>query len=58
MVIRDWTFQVEGYDPTPDGYHDHLLYEGDSRLAAARAFIAGRRNGMIVKLTMRDPKPK
>lgn len=44
-----WT--VEGNDPTPDGYRDHLLYRGDSLWQAWKAYRAARREGMGVTVT-------
>ncbi|AGT12950.1 hypothetical protein KAYACHO_46 [Mycobacterium phage KayaCho] len=46
-------WRVEGRDMTPDGYHDQLLYEGDSVLAVWRAYRAARRNEMQVCITRR-----
>lgn len=43
-----WWFIVEGTDPTPDGYRDHLLYTGRSLWQAIKAVVAGVRNGMTV----------
>jgi len=46
-----WT--VTGSDPTPDGYHDDLLYEGDSLWQVWRAYRDARANGMDVTITRR-----
>ena len=48
-VIPVWL--VEGEDPTPDGYHDVLLYEGESWWSAFRAIRAAKRNDMVVHVS-------
>ncbi|QFP94671.1 hypothetical protein I5G59_gp51 [Mycobacterium phage LilMcDreamy] len=47
------TWVVTGSDPTPDGYHDEMLYEGKSWWGALRAIWAGRRNGLKMDVTYR-----
>lgn len=42
---------VQGYDPTPDGFRDHLLYKGDSFWQAIKAYRAARREGMSIAFT-------
>ena len=49
MIPGRW--KVEGHDATPDGYHDHLLYWGDSLWQAIKAYRAALRNQMDVTIT-------
>ncbi|AHJ88346.1 hypothetical protein Jolie1_047 [Mycobacterium phage Julie1] len=48
-------WRVEGRDMTPDGYHDQLLYEGNSVREVWRAYRSARRNEMQVCVTRRWP---
>ena len=52
-MSRKVTWIVAGDDETPDGYRDHLLYEGTSWWGAFRAILAARREGMKVTVTYR-----
>lgn len=54
-MSRTAKWRVEGRDETPDGYHDQLLYEGNSLVEVFKAYRAGRRNEMIVAVTRRWP---
>ncbi|APQ42313.1 hypothetical protein PBI_RICH_53 [Mycobacterium phage Rich] len=54
-VSRAAKWRVEGRDETPDGYHDQLLYEGDSLWEVFKAYRSARRNEMIVSITRRWP---
>lgn len=48
-------WRVDGRDMTPDGYHDQLLYEGDSLREVWRAYRNARHNEMQVFITRRYP---
>lgn len=52
-MSRAARWRVEGRDETPDGYHDQLLYEGDSLWQVLKAYYAARRNDMTVCITRR-----
>lgn len=46
MIVHQYV--VEGVDPTPDGYRDHLLYKGRSMWQVFKAVRAALREGMDV----------
>lgn len=54
-MSRSARWRVEGRDETPDGYHDQLLYEGDSVWQVLKAYRSARRNEMTVSVTRRWP---
>jgi hypothetical protein len=49
-LMRVLQYHVEGSDPTPDGYRDHLLYTGRSMWQVLKAVRAALRDGMNVKV--------
>ena len=41
---------VTGEATHPDGYHDHLYYQGTSTWQALKSVIVGLRNGMRITI--------
>lgn len=53
MTLQRW--RVHGQDTTPDGYHDEVLYEGNSAWKAWRAYLDARgQEGMKISILRRS----